>query len=33
MNNLNKKIDEFLAETKSVFYNTDLAIEGVTYKV
>lgn len=26
-------LDEFLAETKSVFYNTDLAIEGVTYKV
>jgi ribonuclease Z len=28
-----EKLDDFLSETKSVFHNTDLAIEGVTYMV
>jgi ribonuclease Z len=28
-----EKLDEFLQETKSVFPNTDLAIEGVSYRI
>lgn len=28
-----EKLDEFLAEAKAVFPNTELAIEGVTYKI
>jgi ribonuclease Z len=28
-----EKLDDFLQETKTVFNNTELAIEGVSYRI